>query len=313
MATKVSIINFKGGVGKTTLALHLAAHLADGNRVLVVDVDHQSSLSIVLLGGRLWEECAENGETSNKIFKSFCDRKIAMPSHEIIVENPFNLRDNRYDFYPKLDLVPAQLELDDTEIELASTTLGGPTHSEWDKRTLLASWLDQVGANDHYDYILFDCPPATKLVSQNALAASDYYIIPVIPDEMSTRGVTHFINLVRNNIDGKLQFLRKAAGISEAETPTAYVAKTEPACIVPFMVKPAGAAYSGLTNLHTRNLADLRRKWGVLVLDGIVKHLTGVPESTDSGWPVWNSNLPNATQDVQDMMESVCMEIQDRI
>ena len=58
MAKKVSVINFKGGVGKTTLAFHLAAHLAQTNTVLVVDVDHQSSLSIVMLGGKLWERAA---------------------------------------------------------------------------------------------------------------------------------------------------------------------------------------------------------------------------------------------------------------
>jgi len=70
-----------------------------------------------------------------------------------------------------LDLVPAQFELDDTEIELASTTVGSATVSEWQKRTLLTEWLDKIEASKLYDYVIFDCPPATKLVSQNALAA----------------------------------------------------------------------------------------------------------------------------------------------
>jgi chromosome partitioning protein len=56
MAKRVSVINFKGGVGKTTLALQLAAGLTrfHGSRVLLVDVDHQSSLSIVCLSGANW-------------------------------------------------------------------------------------------------------------------------------------------------------------------------------------------------------------------------------------------------------------------
>ncbi|MFA4902561.1 MAG: AAA family ATPase [Desulfobaccales bacterium] len=309
MAKKVSIINFKGGVGKTTLSLHLSTYLARENRVLVIDVDHQSSLSIVMLGGKLWERCSNDRETINRIFESFCNRNVQMPGHEIISSNPFHARSRRYDYYPNLDLVPAQFELDDTEIELASTTIGGPTLSEWEKRTLLASWLDAVDADENYDYIIYDCPPATKLVSQNALAASDCFIIPVIPDEMSTRGVTHFLNLVRNKIDAKLKFLHDAASISVQDTPKSYVADTKAACIVPFMAKTAGAAHSGLTNLHTRKIRELRRQWGDLVLKPIVKNLSGVPESIDLGWPVWHSGAPNASQDVINMMKSVCREI----
>jgi len=86
------------------------------------------------------------------------------------------------------------------------------------------------------------------------LASSDYFLTPVIPDEMSSRGVTHFQNLVKNKIDAKLVFLRTNAGISESETPKAYVSETKIAGIVAFMAKPAGAAYSGLTNLHTRQI-----------------------------------------------------------
>ena len=76
----------------------------------------------------------------------------------------------------------------------------------------MASWLDEINAKKKYDFIIFDCPPATKLVSQNALAASDYYLIPVIPDEMSSRGVTHFKNLVENKIDAKLKYLKTNSG-----------------------------------------------------------------------------------------------------
>ena len=73
MATRVSVINFKGGVGKTTLAFHLATGLARyyGSRVLLVDMDHQSSLSIVALGGAVWDEVAATGETVTRVFRNF--------------------------------------------------------------------------------------------------------------------------------------------------------------------------------------------------------------------------------------------------
>jgi chromosome partitioning protein len=315
VATKISIINFKGGVGKTTLAFHLAAHLAQTSKVLVVDVDHQSSMSIAMLGGTLWEKCKTSGKTSNRIFESFCNRKVAMPNDDVIVKNVLHQRQPQYNFYPNLDLLPAQFELDDTEIEMASTTMGGPTISEWTKRTLLAEWLDAVDANSIYDFIIFDCPPATKLVSQNALAASDYFVIPVIPDELSSRGVTHFKNLVTEKIDKKLSFLKDAAGISASEVPKSFVSTTQLAGIVPFMAKPAGNAASGLTNIHTEQIAALRKHWKTNVTKSVVKYLTGVPESMNAGWPVWNQEgiQANVSKQVIKMMEDVCSEIKGRV
>ena len=222
MAIKVSVINFKGGVGKSTLTFHLAAHLAATAKVLVVDVDHQSSLSIVMMGGDLWDKAATARTTCNTIFESFCNRKVHMPGTDIIHKNVLFSRDKRRNLFPNLDLVPAQFELDDTEIEMASTTMGSAMLSEWNKRTLMAEWIDSVGADSSYDYILFDCPPATKLVSQNALAASNYFVIPVIPDAMSSRGVTHFRTLVTNKIDNKLEFLRTGSSVAAKDVPKAY-------------------------------------------------------------------------------------------
>lgn len=313
MTTKISVINFKGGVGKSTLALHLATHLANDARVLLVDVDHQSSLSIVVMGGDNWERAARHRRTCNTIFQSFCNRKVPMPDNKIIVRNPFHKRSSRYDFYPTLDLVPAQFELDDTEIEMASTTIGSPMLSEWHKRTLLAEWFDAVEVEKNYDFVVFDCPPATKLVSQNAIAASDYFLIPVIPDAMSTRGVTHFRNLVADKIDGKLKYLRRDSGVSKEEVPRAYTPKTQMAAIVPYMAKYAGRAESGLTNIHTEQLDALRRQWGSDVLNTVVKHMTGVAEALDAGWPVWNAFRTQNIRRVVRPMREACKEISDRI
>jgi chromosome partitioning protein len=132
---KTSIINFKGGVGKTTLALHLATYLATDHKVLLVDVDHQSSLSIVILGSALWEKQVKAQKTVNRVFESFCNRKIPMPKGEIIVPNPIGAREVSYaQWYPNLDFVSAQFELDDTEIDLASTTYGNANLSDWQER-----------------------------------------------------------------------------------------------------------------------------------------------------------------------------------
>jgi len=313
MAIKVSVINFKGGVGKSTLAFHLAAHLAKTSRVLVIDVDHQSSLSIVMMGAALWERAVQSRKTCNSIFESFCNRRVTFPGAEIIHKNIMHQKNSRYDIYPHLDLVPAQFELDDTEIEMASTTMGSAMISEWHKRTLMAEWLDKIDAENNYDYVIFDCPPATKLVSQNAIAASNYFVIPVIPDVMSSRGVTHFRSLVTQKIDHKLEFLRAGASISAHEVPKSYCPESKLAAIVPSMAKPAGNALSGLTNIHTEQLASLRRMWGNDVINTVVLSLTGVPEALDVGWPVWNLEATPNLDRVVPMMESACRDIAARL
>lgn len=308
-----SIINFKGGVSKTTLSLHLACYLARQSRVLVIDVDHQSSLSVVVLGRRLWTQSVESGRTINKVFESFSNRRITLPGDEIVVKNAFYARDDRQNSYPNLDFVSAQFELDDTEIDLASTTYGVAALSDWEKRTLIAQWMDKINADSAYDYVLFDCPPATKIVSQNALSASDCYLVPVIPDELSSRGVTHFRGLVSAKIDEKLKYLRETARVPDDQVPRNYVPDTKLAAIVPSLIKGSGNAASGMTNIHTEQLAALRSQWGGAVLNTLGKHYIGVPEAVNSGWPVWNYWGQNANPKVKKMMTDICSELKSRI
>ena len=312
---RISIINFKGGVGKTTLSLHLACFLSRENRVLLIDVDHQSSLSIVILGETLWPECVAKGKTINRVFESFCNPRLGMPDNSIVTSNPFYERyeRRRNNFYPNLDFVSAQFELDDTEIDLASTNYGNPMLSEWEKRTLLCRWLDSISAQETYEYVIFDCPPATKIVSQNALTASDSYIIPVIPEDISSRGVTHFRNLVETKIDERMIFFKNGARISDQDTPYNYIPRTRLAGIVPFLVRYAGNAASGYTNIHTEQLAALRRRWGTDVIDTEGQHYTGIAEAVNAGRPVWNYQANNVTPAVKIMMEKICQQLKDRV
>lgn len=307
----VSIINFKGGVSKTTLSFHLACYLAGFGKVLLIDVDHQSSLSLVILRTS-WQPLATSGTTVNQIFQSFTNRRIAMPGNQIVVSNPMR-RSIYQNFYPNLDLVPAQFELDDTEIDLASTSTGNPALSDWEKRTLLASWLDDIGADSTYDYVLFDCPPATKIVSQNALACSHGYIVPVIPDELSSRGVTHFANLVQNKIDQKLQMWCAAGQVPQAHIPRCYVPQTKMAAIVPSLVKTSGNAASKMTNIHTIQLAALRTQWKTAVINTVGKHYIAIPEALNAGWPVWNYWGQNARRDIKNMMSNICADLKTKI
>ena len=89
MAKRISIINFKGGVGKTTLAFHLGTGLAafHNKRVLLIDMDHQSSLSIVCLGADRWSEAVDKKQTVDEIFRHFVNPSPQV-GDEIIISSP---------------------------------------------------------------------------------------------------------------------------------------------------------------------------------------------------------------------------------
>ena len=139
MAKRVSVINFKGGVGKTTLSFNFAAGLSrfHNARVLLIDMDHQSSLSIVCQGAVLWKQCVGNHQCVNEIFRPFVSPS-KMPGKEIICDTKLYPEN-----YPNIKIVPSSLALDDLEIELTASHHGNAIQSEWDKRTLICRWIEE--------------------------------------------------------------------------------------------------------------------------------------------------------------------------
>ena len=296
MAKRISIINFKGGVGKTTLAFHLATGLARFHdaKVLLVDVDHQSSLSTMCLTEARWTSVANSGRTVDAVFRSF-GRTGQLPGDEIIVASPIQHlvytsdRSRRYGGYDGMDIVPARLELDNTEIELTRSVGLDPVRSEWDKRTLLCRWIEETGVDDVYDYIIFDCPPATKIVSQNAIAASHGYIVPVVPEAVMERGAPHLKSLMESGIDNMLKALALMG-----DTRIIHVPDTQLIGLVVTRIEVHGMTDSGYTNIHTTHLSRLQREWGNQLIEPYIVQGVGVVETLTSGNPVYGrSGDPN--------------------
>jgi len=285
MAKRISIINFKGGVGKTMLAFHLATGIVryHQKRVLLMDIDHQSTLSVLSLTGQTWDERYRANLTVNSIFRHFTEQQ-PMPGNEIIFNNPLR---NRSDYYELLDIVPAELALDDTEIQLASASTGDPIRSEWEKRTLLCKWVDSTSVDEDYDYIIIDCPPATKLVTQNAIAVSHGYIIPVIPEAVIIRGVPHLRQLLSNRIDARLRMLADFARNNDYGDRLSYVAPTKLIGIVVTRIQTSGG-YSGYTNDHTEHLRTMESQWGSDMVNPYIVQGVGVSESLRAGLPVYS-------------------------
>ena len=292
MAKRVSIINFKGGVGKSTLAFHLGTGLAryhDGQKVLLVDVDHQSSLSILCLGTQ-WKESVQQKRTINEVFRPFIGQNSAAIGKNIITQDPMGKRPRvQHALYRCMDLVPSSLELDDIEIQLTASqyysTQGDAINSEWDKRTLICRWLEEAEIDGLYDYIIFDCPPATKIVSQNAIAASHGYIIPVVPEAVMERGAPHLVDMMKEGIDGRL---KKYAGMMEEGQPRrTHVLNTELVGLVITRIQ-SFRGRSGYTNDHTQHLSSLKRHWGDQLIEPYIRQGTGVSEALARGVPVYD-------------------------
>ena len=301
MAKRISIINFKGGVGKTTLAFNLGTGLAcfHSARVLLIDMDHQSSLSIVCLGSDKWDKAVYSKQTVDEIFRPFVGQAIP-PSGEIIIKAPvgnIHMHSNGRNYHDcrSMDIVPASLSLDNIEIELTASHQGDAINSEWNKRTLICRWIEDNKIDDNYDYIIFDCPPATKIVSQNAIAASHGYIIPVVPEAVMERGAPHLHDMVKSGIDARLQKLATMRG-----TRSVYVPDTKLIGLVITRIRTAPNSYSGYTDEHTQHLESLKRLWKEKLIQPYILDGTGVTAALSAGRPVYDTRTNNWFQNIHD-------------
>jgi chromosome partitioning protein len=187
----VSMVNQKGGVGKTTTTINLGASLAEyGRKVLLVDFDPQGALSVAL--------GVPAHELDLSIYNLLVDPNVLIRD----VITPTGV--------PGLDLVPSNIDLAAAEVQLVN---------EVAREMALARTLAPV--IDEYDYVLIDCQPSLGLLTVNSLAASHGVIIPLECEFFAMRGVALLmdtVHKVQQRINPRLQVI----GI----LPTMYDART---------------------------------------------------------------------------------------
>ncbi len=199
MARKISFINYKGGVGKTSLIVNTAAALAKlGKRVLLFDFDTQSNASIWLLKLDRWNKINATGEGA--IYSVFDPgraqvKDLVIPS---VVEGKAGEK-----LLPGLDLVPTTFNLVDLENEYN----GDP------KRPPYLVFSEQLAAIEaNYDFILFDCPPNILRASQCGVFASNEIYVPSNPDALSLIGFTLLVEKLQKFHQLSASFRKAAMG-----------------------------------------------------------------------------------------------------
>ena len=182
MGKVISLVNQKGGVGKTTTSINLSSALGHlGKKVLLIDLDPQSNSTTGLGLNK-----ADIKKSVYEVITHNCDIKDA------IIKTKFK----------NLSVLPSMIFLSGAEIELIQMASKETDFVIGDQ---LKGQIDSI--KDRYDYILIDCPPTLGVLTTNALAASDSVLIPVQCEYYSLEGVTQLLNtvlLTQSKINPKL-------------------------------------------------------------------------------------------------------------
>ena len=282
-------------MAKTTSTYHIGCWLAErkGKNVLLIDIDPQTNLTFLCASVERWQERKSETGTIADMYKRFLDAK-PLNTGQYVWKTPICIRPEQY--LPKIDLIPCDIDLIGEDIGSGEIAGAYPSMETLKKnagqflqdRSFLARAIDEI-KND-YDYILIDCPPNLYLMTQNALFASDYYVITAIPDHLSTIGLNILIK--KSKEIGKL--VTHAAALTGQERGKYRFAEFGAALFV--RVRIGGKR---VTNAHENKMDEIMDAF----MDAFgeekcfrthTTELIGYTEAAENSVPVWHHVSKNA-------------------
>lgn len=264
MAITVALINMKGGVGKSTLTVNIAWHFAAytkwNKRVLVADLDPQFNASQYLLGTQQYENILkENRPTMWNVFEQHAT--IPTGSSKKVIPDEVTSRVVKFSNDNYIDIIPSQLEL-----SYSVKSSRGPMHEYLNR---LLKKLD-----DKYDLIVIDCAPTESILTTAAYLSSDYVLIPVKPEYLSTIGLPL---------------------LWQSLTTFAEQYDRQP-------VKVAGIVFNGTTNYSPeeitakREVKELARERGWYVFKSEIPYSRSYPKGAREGKPIFRTSYARSEQ-----------------
>lgn len=190
----VCMVNRKGGVGKTTITLALADFLSGlhGRNVLIIDVDPQANASLSLLGEETWYNTAELAmKTVADLFTEAIDNQQVQreQAERFIIHNIPRVHGG----LGSISLIPSSPRLQEAEERALEEDTRWRFYVGSPYLVLQQALINGLG---DFDYVLIDCPPSIGLVTLNALSMSNGYLMPTVPDHVSTVGLSQIVGRV---------------------------------------------------------------------------------------------------------------------
>ncbi len=291
MAKVISFINYKGGVGKTTTTYHVGCSLAyhHGKRVLMVDIDPQTNLTFLAVELADWQRFRQSNGTIETLYSRY-QQNLPLQTQRYVWKDRIGSGRNKV---PNVDIIPCDLEL--LGNDLGSTTPPVPTQSggnpfrevQRQAQHSLTQWLFLTKAlaeiQADYDYILIDCPPNLYKMTQNALVASDWYVVTTIPEHLSTIG----IGILRRIVSRIQDEVRQTANLASATN----VSVAELGGIISVKVRAGGTR---ITVQHGDWMAALNGAFPGMCFEQYTTELIGYSEAAEARLPIWLVNSTNA-------------------
>lgn len=262
MTTVISCINLKGGVGKTALSVNLAAYCGlMGKKTLLIDLDPQTNASFSMIGVAAWNEHAKEKGTVADLLEA--NKHVSMKgkkktASEVLYKDAFK----------NVDLIPSHIDLFSVDLDMAGAT---------SRETKLRKSVK--GLIEDYDVVICDCPPNLTIPTQNALALSTHYLVPVSLDFLSAIGISLLIKRIEEFGDD-LEHNIEQAGIviSRVGRPAIHREETE---------------------------ATLRAEFKDAVLDNVIKERVQVSQAAQSNVSIFETKAYEAIDD----FNKVCHDV----